>query len=158
MNGNYFQATAPSMWLAAKRPKITAQGFSPGLPVKRKRPESGGRRRDVWKSRVDVGDHVDHATPGAPRLRHIVLILKYRPIVGEGSRPRDPLLSKPSAFDNCRRKYTVGFRYFLAARGTRALPELHSPRRIGDAFRALVGPNNPGLTPWAIISWGVRFG
>jgi hypothetical protein len=62
-----------------------------------------------------------------PLVRRFVLILKYRPIVGEGSRPRPAaagLLSKPSTFDNCRRKYTVGFRYVLAARGDARPPRI----------------------------------
>jgi hypothetical protein len=39
------------------------------------------------------------------------------PIAREGSRPRDPLLTKPSMFCNQGRKYTFGLHQVLTARG-----------------------------------------
>ena len=38
------------------------------------------------------------------------------PLILEGSRPRDPLLPKPSVFHDRGRKYTFGFRHVFPAR------------------------------------------
>ena len=53
----------------------------------------------------------------------------------EGSRPRDPFLSKPSTRSNHRRKYTLGFWHILAARGDARPPEYgdHRPSLGGIA-------------------------
>jgi hypothetical protein len=75
---------------------------------------------------------------------------------GEGSRPRDPLLPKPSTFDNCRRKYILGFRYVLAARGDarppRFVPAPPSFRVQDDAANSVVKTAAPSNLPLRIAS------
>ena len=62
-----------------------------------------------------------------PRFRRHGVVLRDRierePIVGEGSHPRDQSLPKPSTFCNRGRKYILGSRHVLAARGDARPPQ-----------------------------------
>ena len=58
------------------------------------------------------------------------------PIAREGSRPRDPLLTKPSMFCNQGRKYTFELHQVLTARGDARPPRIARVHHIGARFRA----------------------
>ena len=63
-----------------------------------------------------------------------------RPMAREGSRPRDPPLTKSSTCSNRRQKYTLGFWHVLAARGDPTSPaweknRLDASGYVGQATR-----------------------
>jgi hypothetical protein len=58
------------------------------------------------------------------------------PIAREGSRPRDPLLTKPRTFCNRGRKYTFELRHVLTARGDARPPRIARAHHIGARLRA----------------------
>jgi hypothetical protein len=52
------------------------------------------------------------------------------PLILEGSRPRDPLLPKPSVFHDRGRKYTFGFSHVFAAREDARPPVIAAGRQV----------------------------
>jgi hypothetical protein len=135
---------------APKGHVITAQGFNPGLVDRIRRalkvaPEEASLGHRYANS---IGCRKSGASRKALRSRSFN---GSTPIVGEGSRPRDPLLAKPTTLLRSRAKiHLLVETRPRGARGRAPSPNCTRERGVGGAFRAPVSfTSNPGLKPLA---------
>jgi hypothetical protein len=135
---------------APKGREISAQGFNPGLVDRIRRalkvaPEEASLGHRYADS---IGCRKSGASRDALRSRSFN---GSTPIVGEGSRPRDPLLAKPSTLSRSWAKiHLLVETRPRGARGRAPSPNCTRERGVGGAFRAHFSfTSNPGLKPWA---------